>query len=258
VTGNSTRNQVTAQQWAVTLDLWETLIHDAPEVGGPRGDLRIARMAEVLRAAGLHYGAEDVKAAYQRTDGRYEDVWKTDFELNTREQLDILLEELGAGMDVDLTGQVWEDLTQAYVQPILECPPALAPFAREALDALRSAGIAIALISNTGRTPGTAMRSLLEKYEILDRFDALVFSDEHGLRKPRREIFASALDQLGVPAALAIHVGDNPRDDIAGARDAGLRSILIGKRVGHVEPDRRIDTLAELVDAVEQLRGPGS
>ena len=92
---------------------------------------------------------------------------------------------------------------------------------------------------------------------------ALVVSDAFGLRKPRAEIFAEALARLGVAAGEALHVGDSLRADVAGAANAGLRTVWITRRVDDAEsalaahegprPDHVIGDLVELPDLVAAL-----
>ena len=75
-----------------------------------------------------------------------------------------------------------------------------------------------------------------------------------GVAKPDVRIFELALAAAGVGADEAVHVGDSPRFDIAGAASAGLGTVLID-RAGRWDQDRLapgerphavIRTLAEL------------
>ena len=100
--------------------------------------------------------------------------------------------------------------------------------------------------------------AVLDDAGLRDRLDpgALVVSDAFGLRKPRAEIFAEVLARLGVAAADTLHVGDSLRADVAGAANAGLRTVWITRRVSDPEaalaahegprPDHVIGDLAEL------------
>ena len=45
-----------------------------------------------------------------------------------------------------------------------------------------------------------------------------------GFRKPDARIFTRTLEALGVSAGQALHVGDNPDDDVVGARGCGMRA----------------------------------
>jgi HAD superfamily hydrolase (TIGR01458 family) len=54
--------------------------------------------------------------------------------------------------------------------------------------------------------------------------------------KPARAFFSTVLDDLGVPAADAVMVGDDVESDIGGALGAGLRAILV--QTGKYRRDR--------------------
>jgi putative hydrolase of the HAD superfamily len=129
--------------------------------------------------------------------------------------------------------------------------------ARAALERLRGQGIALAVLSNTMRTPGTALRKLLERFGLMACFAHATFSDEVGVRKPDREIFALTLRALGVEPAAAVHVGDDAILDVLGGRNAGLRTIQVTsaslKALGAQRPDVAIPSLARLPDAIAQL-----
>jgi len=114
-----------------------------------------------------------------------------------------------------------------------------------ALDALRARGLRLAVVSNwSDRLP-----VLLEGLGLAPRFDTVVVSALVGASKPDPAIFAEALRRLDVPAAAALHVGDHPRNDLAGARAAGLAALLLDRAGAHaqdVAPGDRIRSLAEL------------
>ena len=56
-----------------------------------------------------------------------------------------------------------------------------------------------------------------------------VASAELGAAKPERAIFEHALALAGVGAERAWHVGDDLRDDVEGARAAGIRAVLLAR-----------------------------
>jgi HAD superfamily hydrolase (TIGR01549 family) len=96
-----------------------------------------------------------------------------------------------------------------------------------ALRALAEAGLKIGLISNTQRP--------LDEFAAhfaLDRiFSAAISSAELGYLKPHPAIFEAALAAVGEPAAAAVMVGDSVKADIEGARQIGMRAILV-RRTG--------------------------
>ncbi|HEY7257769.1 MAG TPA: HAD family hydrolase [Gaiellales bacterium] len=80
-------------------------------------------------------------------------------------------------------------------------------------------------------------------------FDAVVISGDVGIAKPRPEVFAHALELLGVGASQAVMVGDSLERDVRGAEACGIRGIWLNRQSrrppgpnGHTE----IATLAEL------------
>jgi putative hydrolase of the HAD superfamily len=87
---------------------------------------------------------------------------------------------------------------------------------------------------------------------VLDLFSVLAISGVLGVAKPQPEIFRFALDQAGVAAAAAIHVGDHPDVDAAAARAVGIHPVLID-RFKRVPPEAgpRIGSLNELVELID-------
>ena len=102
---------------------------------------------------------------------------------------------------------------------------ALYPDALATLDAV-GARWPLALVTNG---PPHLQRPTIERFGLERRFAAVVVSGEAGVRKPDPAIFAIALGALGVAPGAAVHAGDNPRDDVAGAIAAGLYAILVDR-----------------------------
>lgn len=90
------------------------------------------------------------------------------------------------------------------------------------LEALKSSGIKIAIVSNCSEHT----RDLLVKLGVADLADALVLSCEVGAEKPSPEIFACALDRLGVTARRAVFVDDQP-SFCAGGAALGITAVQI-------------------------------
>jgi REG-2-like HAD superfamily hydrolase len=90
-------------------------------------------------------------------------------------------------------------------------------------DALREQGLVVGVISNwTARLP-----QLLASLGWEDRFEPILCSAVEGIEKPEPEIFRRALARAGVEAGEALHVGDDPELDVAGARGAGLAAVRV-------------------------------
>jgi HAD superfamily hydrolase (TIGR01509 family) len=91
-------------------------------------------------------------------------------------------------------------------------------------DWLRSEGILIALVSNCA----DSTRGLLEYLGVIPLVDAVVLSCEVGSVKPSPEIYVTALADLGVAAADAVFIDDQPTFCV-GAEAVGVRPIQIAR-----------------------------
>jgi putative hydrolase of the HAD superfamily len=112
------------------------------------------------------------------------------------------------------------------------------------LEALRARGTRLIVVSNWD----CSLHAVLARVGLANLLDGVVTSAEAGARKPAPEIFVRGLQIAGSSPAEAIHVGDSLEEDIAGARAAGVRAVLI-RRDGSSGPEdvRTIATLAELL-----------
>ncbi|WP_049912936.1 HAD family hydrolase [Natrialba hulunbeirensis] len=100
---------------------------------------------------------------------------------------------------------------------------------------------------------GEQQRAKLERHGLDDRVDEVLVSNEVGVRKPDRELFATAKARL--PADDYVYVGDSYDEDIIGARDAGFRTVYVtGAGESDVEESAAADAV---VEEVGELRDPG-
>ncbi len=108
-----------------------------------------------------------------------------------------------------------------------------------ALDALGSRGVKLIAVSNWDY----ALPRVLDRCGLGERLDGTVTSAAVGARKPDPAIFSAALQLAGCAAAEALHVGDTAEEDVAGARAAGIRALLIDRdgRAGDISSLREID-----------------
>jgi putative hydrolase of the HAD superfamily len=219
------RKRGTGMLRAVTFDLWQTLILDRPEGLRQARAGRVQGMHDVLVRRGHALSVDEVERAYDAVGEHLETLWKTQRDIGTRGQVRLLLGVLGLYGVLARDEPVMAALEEAYGLPILSALPVANAGAAEVLETLSARGLVLALICNTGRTPGSLLRIVLERLGLGRFLSVLTFSDELGLRKPHAEIFLRTLAALGVPAAEAAHVGDDVTTDVAGARAAGMRAI---------------------------------
>ena len=116
------------------------------------------------------------------------------------------------------------------------------PEVRPALDALGRSFTVIAV------TNGNAN---LDSIGIRDLFDGFVSAATAGAAKPARRIFDAAVAAGGADVEQTLHVGDHPETDVAGAQNAGLRTVWVNRESqdwpGHLQPpDATVKDIGEL------------
>lgn len=99
------------------------------------------------------------------------------------------------------------------------------PGAREMLAGLKDRGIKIALTSNASWTQAH-IRRVLNQFGLLDYFDAIsISSDIRGMKKPwKTDLFHYSWSKLRLQYNNILHIGDNPWDDVEGARHSGAKA----------------------------------
>jgi HAD superfamily hydrolase (TIGR01549 family) len=116
------------------------------------------------------------------------------------------------------------------------------------LDELRGYGLKLALLSNTGRDLSTFVAH--HGIEV----DAILTSRLHGKTKPHETIFRAMLDRLKVVAPAAAMVGDDPKDDVDGARAVGMRAWLVDRDARFPDHPDRLTDLRALPSALGLVR----
>jgi putative hydrolase of the HAD superfamily len=222
----------------VFLDAGNTLLGPWPSFEG--------RLVEVASQHGVSLEEAAVEAAIMAADR--EAIWPTDWTDPATQRefwfgfyVDVL-DRLGhPGDREELAGA----LSKAFIDPAAY---KLYDDARPALAAMAARGLKLGIISNFEPW----LRDVLRLEGVLDLFSVLAISGVLGVAKPQPEIFRFALDQAGVAAAAAIHVGDHPDVDAAAARAVGIHPVLID-RFKRVPPEAgpRIGSLTELVELID-------
>jgi putative hydrolase of the HAD superfamily len=216
---------------AVAFDLWETLITDTPDVSRQQERIRIDRMEEILRERAFNAEADRIERAYRSLWHRCQELyWSSDVDIPCRRQIEHFLEELGVDPRT-FDEAILARLEHVYANAALEILPLAVPGASQLLKELKQRGLAIGLISNTGRTPGYVLREILNRLGLAQSIDAMVFSNEHGECKPRPSIFENLRSALGVKYEEMVFVGDNLYVDVFGAQSCGMRAIHFVPRV---------------------------
>jgi putative hydrolase of the HAD superfamily len=237
----------------VTFDLWNTLIaHD--ELYDDRiRETRYAGIARALGDAGHDVSRDDIVCAYQGSEKYLEERWATNLDMDTGEQVGVLLRCLG----IEQVPELVEAVAEPYANAVLHVEPFLVDGTLEALQKVRDGGLRLGLISNTGRTPGAAMRKVIGRMGLLDFFEVTTFSNEAGYLKPHPRIFELTLDRMGSEPGKTVHVGDHDVLDIRGARAFGMKSVRVlqyaGDKSATCEPDACVATMDKVPDAIFKM-----
>lgn len=117
------------------------------------------------------------------------------------------------------------------------------------LSMLKERNLTLGLLSNLDRDIMPICRQLgLEPY-----ISFTVTSGEVGVDKPEPPIFLAALQKAGVNASQAVHVGDQYKLDVVGARGVGITPILIDRYDLYPEVNDcpRIHSLTGLIEYLQ-------
>ncbi|CCQ93977.1 HAD-superfamily hydrolase, subfamily IA,variant1 family [[Clostridium] ultunense Esp] len=130
----------------------------------------------------------------------------------------------------------------------------LFPWTESVLKELKKAGYRLILLSNWDN----GARSLIKRLGLTPYFDDLLISAELGIQKPDPKIFIEMVKRAQCRPEEVLYVGDNYYDDVAGAKKAGIDTVLINRfgRLGIEEIDHHpvIADTRELIQLL-QLNG---
>jgi len=96
---------------------------------------------------------------------------------------------------------------------------------RETLEELRGRGLRMGLISNFE----VWLEDLLEDLGLIEFLEVRVISGREEYEKPHPRIYELALERSGADPERSLHVGDSPISDYDGAREAGIRAVLLDR-----------------------------
>ena len=134
-----------------------------------------------------------------------------------------------------------------------EEPPELLEGARDVLAALQGS-VKLGLICDTGLTMGQDLYAVMEADALAGMFQCFTFSNQTGTTKPMVRQFHHTLHRLGCLPAEGVHVGDLESTDIAGARQAGMRSVRIihGDEDRATAADAAVGAISEVPDVLRR------
>lgn len=245
---------------AITFDFWSTL-YESKVIDYTE---RVRRLKEwVEQYSGVTFDPQQFEAAVNVARDTWSQAWTEAYRtIAADEWLHIVLNELNITLSLAHFSKIQTNIETSVLNDL----PELVPEAQTVLAEL-SARYRLAIISDTGLTPGRVLCQLLERDGLIGYFTHLTFSDEVGYSKPHPEAFLTTLAALGVEPHQAVHVGDLLRTDIAGAQKVGMRavqyiginrggqSILANVPPTQVRPDAIIRSHMELKPLLQQWNG---
>ena len=237
---------------ALTFDYWDTLYEGGalPE----RVALRRTAVGALLDAYGRALPDAQLRVLYEESGREAERWWSEEQRgYHTKDRLRWILER--ASVQPRDGCEHVAAAADAVDNALLMLPPAMFAGAWRMLRAL-SRHFTLAVISDTGFASGRAQDRLLEKDGARAFFSSTIYSMDVGHAKPRPEIFATAVQTLGIPAGEILHIGDNERTDVKGALAAGFRAIRldVARAGGPSEAEYVAGSFQELTDYLVRER----
>jgi len=262
---------------AVTFDLWETLLLERNGWNLRRTNARCKSLARALNELGIEISAEQFAFAFKKMALWLASFWDTNKDVTHLDQVRFIIKTASRGAIV--IKEEWIDqLSSAYVSAFFEVPPYLNPDADKVLHALKDRNKLIGLVCNIGLTPGFGLRKFLAKEGLANYFDLMLFSDEVGIRKPNPRMFQISAQELQAKPYEIVHIGDNLKSDVWGAKNAGFKAIYLSTDIGRdriaesdpsslvsisrrldylkegrIVPDKTITSLGMAIEAIQEL-----
>ena len=244
---------------AVTFDLWNTLIFEFGDKlkSRTRRELRTEYSLDALRG----FGESLDRVKFHEIFGDLADEITAGHDDGTDSHFQQWIRLGLSRIDRDLPERIGDsgvaDVASAIDKAFLDCPPLLLEGSLEILDQIRSRGLLVGLITNTGMTSSSAFRAWFDEIGLLPRFDHMAFSNDLAIAKPNRLIFDVALDALGVLPLRVMHVGDNTHTDVAGAASIGITTVWVRGTYGSdfvstVRSDFTVRTILELLPIIDR------
>jgi len=226
---------------AVTFDMDDTLrqIHPFP----PH-----LRFRELCAEAGFAISEEQALAGARARKQFYE-AWKDRGGRATpawsHQYARVGLEAAGLTGDLDVLASAVQD-ARRRTTPL----SVLDPDVPAVLEALRTRGWRLAVVSNWGSDLGAA----LVEYGIAHYFECVIDSVTAGAAKPDPRIYEVACAALRLEPGECVHVGDSVVDDVGVARAVGACPVLYDPLDALDGGCRRIASLSELPTVLQALQ----
>jgi putative hydrolase of the HAD superfamily len=221
----------------VLLDGMGTLVRLRPPAPALRRELRERLGLDVSPAAARRAILAEI--AYYRRH-HFEGHDRASLAGLRRRCAEVLRDALGP----ELAGAPLPEVERALLASLsFDAYPDVVPALRD----LRERGLRLVVVSNWD----VSLHEVLARTGVAPLVHGAISSAELGAAKPHPAIFRHALTLAGVPAPEALHVGDSPNEDVAGARAAGIAAALLVRR--GPAPEKGAPTVRSLREVSRRL-----
>ena len=207
------------------------------------------RVSGVLAKHGVQVGPEALAGADPRARRQLDDTRTIGTTTDASRGwlfFDLILEHAGIARSAATAAALAELHEYHTASNLWEYVP---PYVPPVLAALRARGLRLVVVSNANGT----LHAHLARLGLTDAFDCVLDSADEGVEKPDPRFFDIALERAAASAPTTIHVGDLYHVDVIGARNAGIRPVLLDE--ADLRPDAdcaRVKSLDELVSRIAE------
>ena len=206
---------------AISIDFWNTLV--SASAGSPEREARrLDRLAAACDKSDSPRSRDRIEAAYRVAQTRFTGAWLGE---QRTPPTDRFVRWIWEFLDMEVAAGEHDLTVDCFRNVLLDHPPDLAPGAAETLRVVVDR-FPLVIISDTMLSPGSTIRRLLDRWDLLGLFAEFVFSDESGFAKPDPRAFHAAATAAGTTTRHLMHIGDLRPTDVAGARATGAKAVL--------------------------------
>lgn len=238
----------------VTFDLYDTLIELHPK--------RWERLRSALHRIGVDANVDVLRDADLIAEDYFtivngaipiRDRPVADRERIRLEYMNVWLEAAGIPHDELLVREARQNYMAEYETPAVTDGPfgGYRAFAdvMPATTRLHDAGIKTAIISNAD----SDVTDLCIHLDFAQGMDLIITSALIGYEKPHILTYEAAFLPLEIDPANALHIGDQPKSDVVGALNAGMRAALIDRYQRHDQAKHDVPIFHGLDDLVDHV-----
>ncbi len=167
---------------------------------------------------------EDPDAFCARLEARYKVYRKWAFEnLTEAPEAELWTRWMAPDFPPEIIGPLGVELTYQYRQAMGR--RVVVERGKEVVEELHRRGYILGIISNV--ITSREIPDWMEEDGFTPYFKSVVLSSVFGHRKPDPEIYLEAARQAEVDPVHCVYVGDNPKRDVTGARQAGFGMVIL-------------------------------